>query len=169
MSSQISGYFANVDSFVQTGASEITVKLKHPDPLVANALVFAPILSKAFAQKIGKGLGSPGSGLRIMGTGPYQITSFPNSTAATVERFDGYWGAKPRVKTCTFSCISDTQTLQLAVQSGQSSGTFSVPVQDAADYRKHDPHSPDLLCPRHGHLGAVVRHQHSAVRRPARP
>lgn len=136
VSSQIAGYFANVASFEKTGASEITAKLKHPDPLVANALVFAPILSKAFVQKIGKALGSPGSGLRIMATGPYKITSFPSSTAATVERFDGYWGAKPRVRTCTFTCISDTQTLQLAVQSGQTGGTLTVPVQDAADYQK---------------------------------
>ena len=136
VSSQIAGYFANVASFEKTGASEVTVKLKHPDPLVANALVFAPILSKAFAEKIGKALGSPGSGLRIMGTGPYKISSFPSSTAATVERFDGYWGAKPRVQSCTFSCISDIQTLQLALQSGQAAGTLTVPVQNAADYQK---------------------------------
>jgi peptide/nickel transport system substrate-binding protein len=136
VSSQIAGYFANVASFEKTGASEITAKLKHPDPLVANALVFAPILSEAFVKKIGKALGSPGSGLRIMGTGPYKITSFPSSTAATVERFDGYWGAKPRVQSCTFSCISDIQTLQLAIQSGQAAGTLTVPVQDAANYQK---------------------------------
>ena len=136
VSSQIAGYFANVDSFIKTGASELTIKLKKPDPLVANALVFAPIQAKAFAEKLGKGLGSPGSGLRIMGTGPYQLTSFPNSTSATIDRFDGYWGAKPRVKTCSFSCISDTQTLQLAAKSGQSSGTFSVPVQDAAAWKQ---------------------------------
>lgn len=136
VSSQIAGYFANVASFEKTGASEVTAKLKHPDPLVANALVFAPIMSKAFAEKIGKALGSPGSGLRIMGTGPYKISSYPSSTAATVERFDGYWGAKPRVQSCTFSCISDTQTLQLAIQSGQAAGTLTVPVQDAANYQK---------------------------------
>jgi peptide/nickel transport system substrate-binding protein len=136
VSSQIAGYFANVASFEKTGASEVTAKLKHADPTIANSLVFAPVLSKAFVEKIGKPLGSPGSGLRIMSTGPYKITSYPSSTAATVERFDGYWGAKPRVQSCTFSCISDTQTLQLAIQSGQAGGTLTVPVQDAADYQK---------------------------------
>src|SRR5215467_4649601 len=136
VSSQIAGYFANVASFEKTGASEVTIKLKHPDPTIANSLVFAPIMSKAFAQKIGKALGSPGSGLRIMGTGPYKISSFPSSTAATVERFDGYWGTKPKVVSCSFSCIADTNTMKLAIQSGQSAGTLTVPVQDAADYRK---------------------------------
>lgn len=136
VSSQIAGYFANVASFKQTGASEVTAKLKHPDPTIANSLVFAPIMSKAFAEKIGKALGSPGSGLRIMGTGPYKISSFPSSTAATVERFDGYWGTKPKVVSCSFSCIADTNTMKLAIQSGQSAGTLTVPVQDAADYQK---------------------------------
>jgi peptide/nickel transport system substrate-binding protein len=136
VSSQIAGYFTNVGSFVKTGPSEMTIKLKHPDPLVQNALVFAPILSKAFGAKIGSALGSPGTGQRIMGTGPYQISAFPNSTSATVDRFDGYWGTKPVVKTCSFSCIADTQTLQLAMQSGQSGGTFGVPVQQATAWEQ---------------------------------
>ena len=136
VSSQIGAYLANVDSFVKTGANEVTIKLKRPDPDVQNTLVFAPILSEAFVKKIGSGLGSPGTGLRIMGTGPYQITSFPSSTSCTVERFDGYWGAKPAVQKCSFTCISDVQTLLLAAQSGQIAGTFDVPVQNAANWEK---------------------------------
>ncbi len=136
VSSQIGAYLANVDSFVKTGANEVTIKLKRPDPDVQNTLVFAPILSEAFVKKIGSGLGSPGTGLRIMGTGPYQITSFPSSTSCTVERFEGYWGAKPAVQKCSFTCISDVQTLLLAAQSGQIAGTFDVPVQNAANWEK---------------------------------
>ena len=136
VSSQIGAYLANVDSFVKTGANEVTIKLKRPDPDVQNTLVFAPILSQAFVKKIGSGLGSPGTGLRIMGTGPYQITSFPSSTSCTVERFEGYWGAKPAVQKCSFTCISDVQTLLLAAQSGQIAGTFDVPVQNAANWEK---------------------------------
>src|ERR1700722_4444994 len=136
VSSQIGAYLANVDSFVKTGANEVTIKLKRPDPDVQNTLVFAPILSKAFVEKIGSGLGSPGTGLRIMGTGPYQITSFPSSTSCTVERFEGYWGVKPAVQKCSFTCISDPQSLLLAAQSGQIAGTFDVPVQNAANWEK---------------------------------
>jgi peptide/nickel transport system substrate-binding protein len=136
VSSQIGAYLANVDSFVKTGANEVTIKLKRPDPDVQNTLVFAPILSKAFVEKIGSGLGSPGAGLRIMGTGPYQITSFPSSTSCTVDRFEGYWGAKPAVQKCSFTCIADVQTLLLAAQSGQIAGTFDVPVQNASNWEK---------------------------------
>ena len=136
VSSQIGAYLANVASFTKTGPSEMTINLKRADPDVQNTLVFAPILSKAFVEKIGSGLGSPGSGLRIMGTGPYQISSFPSSTSCTVERFEGYWGAKPAVQKCSFTCIADVQTLLLAAQSGQIAGTFDVPVQNTANWEK---------------------------------
>jgi peptide/nickel transport system substrate-binding protein len=136
VSSQIGAYFANVASWEKTGPAEVTAKLKQQDPTVANSLVFAPILSKAFVEKIGSGLGSPGAGLRIMGTGPYQITSFPSSTAATVERFADYWGAKPAVQKCTFTCIPDAQTLLLAAQSGQIAGTFDIAIQQSASWKK---------------------------------
>ena len=136
VSSQIGAYFANVGSFVKTGPSELTIKLKRPDPDVANSLVFAPVMSRKFAQKIGSGLGSPGQGLRIMGTGPYQLTSFPSSTSCTINRFEGYWGTKPAVQKCAFSCIADAQTLLLAAQSGQIDGTFDVPPQNASNWKK---------------------------------
>jgi peptide/nickel transport system substrate-binding protein len=134
--SQIAAYFANVAEFAKTGPAELTIKLKRPDPDVANSLVFAPILSRAFVARIGSGLGSPGSGLRIMGTGPYQITAFPSSTSCTVERFEGYWSTKPAVQKCSFTCIPDTQTLLLAAQSGQIAGTFDVPVQSSSNWEK---------------------------------
>jgi peptide/nickel transport system substrate-binding protein len=136
VSSQIGAYFANVGSFNKTGPSELTIKLKRPDPDVANSLVFAPILSRKFVEKIGSGLGSPGKGLRIMGTGPYRLTSFPSSTSCTVDRFEGYWGTKPAVQKCSFSCIADAQTLLLAAQSGQIDGTFDVPPQNASNWKK---------------------------------
>ena len=136
VSSQIGAYFANVDAFTVTGANEVTAHLKRPDPLVANTLPFAPILSKAFVERTGKALGTPGSTVNIMGTGPFKITAFPSSTAATVERNDQYWGPAPVVGKCTFSCIPDPQTLLLAMQSGQVDGTFNVPVQQTADWQR---------------------------------
>jgi peptide/nickel transport system substrate-binding protein len=134
--SQIAAYFVNVAAFTKTGTNEMTINLKRPDPDVQNSLVFAPILSEAFVKKIGSALGSPGSGLRIMGTGPYELTSFPNSTSATINRFEGYWGTKPVVQKCSFTCIPDAQTLLLAAESNEIAGTFDVPVQNAASWAK---------------------------------
>jgi peptide/nickel transport system substrate-binding protein len=134
--SQIAGYFVNVAAYTVTGTNEVTAHLKRPDPLVANALPFTPILSKAFVEKAGKALGTPGSTVNIMGTGPYKVTAFPNSTSATVERNDLYWGQRPVVEKCSFTCIADPQTLLLAMQSGQASGSFGVPVQQAGQWQQ---------------------------------
>ena len=134
--SQIGGYFVNVAAYTVTGANEVTAHLKRPDPLVANALPFAPILSKAFVESAGKALGTPGATVNIMGTGPYKVTAFPNSTSATVERNDLYWGPRPVVDKCSFTCIADPQTLLLAIQSGQASGCFGVPVQDTTQWQQ---------------------------------
>jgi peptide/nickel transport system substrate-binding protein len=134
--SQIAGYFVNVAAYTVTGPNQVTAHLKRPDPLVANALPFAPILSQAFVEKTGKALGSPGSTVNIMGTGPYKVTAFPNTTSATVERNDIYWGPAPVVQKCVFNCIPDDQTLMLAMQSGQASGCFGVPVQQTAQWQQ---------------------------------
>jgi peptide/nickel transport system substrate-binding protein len=147
--SQIGAYFANVSAFTKTGPDELTIKLKRPDPDVQNSLVFAPVLSRKFVEKFSSKLGTPGSGPRIMGTGPYQIISFPSSTSATVERFSGYWGARPPVQKCSFTCIPDPQTLLLAAQSNEIAGTFDVPVQQAANWQKitslHTYSAPGML------------------------
>ena len=136
VSSQIGAYLANVDCVRQDRGNRADHQAQAARPGRANTLVFAPILSEAFVEKIGSGLGSPGGGARIMGTGPYQITSFPSSTSCTVERFEGYWSTKPAVQKCSFTCIADVQTLLLAAQSGQIAGTFDVPVQNAANWEK---------------------------------
>jgi len=136
VNSQIAGYFVNVAAYTQTGPNEVTAHLKRPDPLVANALPFAPVLSKAFVLKTGKALGTPGPTVNIMGTGPYKVTAFSNSTTATVERNDLYWGPRPVVEKCSFTCIADAQTILLAVQSGQASGCFGVPVQQSAQWQQ---------------------------------
>jgi peptide/nickel transport system substrate-binding protein len=136
VASQIAGYFDNVSSFDVTGPSEVTIRLKQPDPTVQNSVVFAPILSKAFVEKVGKALGTPGPSVNIMGTGPYRITSFPSSTSATVARNPIFWGARPVVDKCSFTCIPNPQTLMLAMQSGTADGTFNVPVQQAAAWQR---------------------------------
>jgi peptide/nickel transport system substrate-binding protein len=136
VSSQIGTFLASVSSVAVTGANEVTFHLKRPDPLVQNVLPFAPILSKAFVQKTGKALGAPGPSVNIMGTGPFKITSFPTSTAVTVERNPSYWGERPAVDKCSFTFIPNPQTLLLAMQSGQVSGTFDIPVQQSASWER---------------------------------
>jgi len=127
LSSGITVNLASVKSVVATDASTVTVTLKQPDAAFAYvaALVWY-VIEKKYSLAAGADLGTPAK--PGMGTGPYTITSFSSSEGATLERFDGYWGDKPKVKTLVFKAISDPETARLAMLSGDVQGFFDVPL-----------------------------------------
>ncbi len=125
-----SGLFVNlgaVKSATATDATTVTVKLTQAD---ASFPYFAAlgwfVIQKKYSEAAGDELGTPSK--PGMGTGPYTITSFSASEGATFERFDGYWGTKPTVKTLVFKAIQDPETARLAMLSGDLEGFFDVPL-----------------------------------------
>jgi peptide/nickel transport system substrate-binding protein len=136
--SLVSSYFSNVKSFSVTGANEVTLQLAAPDQLILDVLPFTPIFPEAFVQKVGNKLGTPGTPVNVVGTGPYIITEFSSATTANVERNPHYWGPKPVVASASFQCIPDPQSLQQAMESGSIQGTFGVPLQQAASWAQGD-------------------------------
>jgi peptide/nickel transport system substrate-binding protein len=123
--SKVQIYFQTIHRIKATGPNQVTFRLKRPDPFFQYAALFAPIVSKAFAQPLGATLGAPG--LNWVGTGPYQLTKY-DSTGIVATRNDKYWGPKPLAAQMTFPYISDTQALLLAFQSGQIDGTYTAPL-----------------------------------------
>ena len=82
-----------------------------------NVAVMARIsVEKKYATAAGADLGTPAK--PGMGTGPYTITSFSTSEGVTLDRFDGYWGEKPKVKTLVLKAIADPETARLAMLAG---------------------------------------------------
>ena len=134
LGSQVNSYFASVRNVLKTGSNQVTVVLKQPDPLYKYAMVYAPIIPKAFAKAKGKGLGAQGSGTWV-GTGPYMLKSFSGDNLVLV-RNPHYWGNKPSVNQLTFTWISDSQTLQLAMRSGDIDGTFAVSLPDLPQWQQ---------------------------------
>ncbi|MDX6628943.1 MAG: peptide/nickel transport system substrate-binding protein [Gaiellales bacterium] len=133
LGSQVQSYFPSVKRVAKTGPNEVTVTLKQVDPLYKYALVYAPIIPKKFAKSKGKKLGAQGSGNWIS-TGPYMVKSFTGDKLVLV-RNPHYWGQKPATAQITFSWISDPQTLQLAMRSGQIDGTFAVNLPDIPQWK----------------------------------
>jgi peptide/nickel transport system substrate-binding protein len=117
----------SVKSASATDASTVTVKLTQP---AASFAYFAAlgwdVIEKKYSLEAGADLGTPSK--PGMGTGPYTITSFSTSEGATLERFEGYWGEKPKVKTLVFKAIQDPDTARLAMLSGDIQGFFDVPL-----------------------------------------
>ena len=133
LGSQVQSYFPTVKKVAKTGPNEVTVTLKQVDPLYKYAMVYAPIIPKKFATAKGKKLGAQGNGTWIS-TGPYMLKSFTGDKIVLV-RNPHYWGKKPSTEQITFSWISDSQTLQLAVRSGQIDGTFVVALPDITQWK----------------------------------
>ena len=125
-----SGLAANlgaVESATATDASTVTVKLKQPDSTFAYfAALGWYVMEKKYSLAAGADLGTPTK--PGMGTGPYTITSFSTSAGATLDRFDGYWGEKPKVKQLVFKAIADPEVARLAMLSGDVEGFFDVPL-----------------------------------------
>ncbi len=137
-----SSFYLSVKSIDQTAPDEITVKLRHPDP----GWKYTPghwsgwIYEKAAAVKAGSKFGGP-RGIPI-GSGPYEITQF-SSDHVTFVRNPYYAGQRPKAARVTVSFITDDATRLAAMQSGDIDGTFTVPLEDTAQWQKVP--SVDLL------------------------
>ncbi len=57
-------------------------------------------------------------GPRLIGTGPYRLADYEIDTYTALERFDGYWGEKPEIKTVIFKAMDDTEERLNALRSG---------------------------------------------------
>jgi len=68
-------------------------------------------------------------------TGPFKLKEYVQDARMVVERFDGYWGPKAKLKTLTFKFISDSTTRRLALETGDVDAIFDVGRQQVAGLR----------------------------------
>lgn len=59
-------------------------------------------------------------------TGPFRFVEYVPKSHLTVERYDGYWGRKARVKRLTFRFIPDDNTRALALRAGEVDAIYDV-------------------------------------------
>ena len=124
--SYFSSYFVNVDSVEVTGPSEVTVKLKQPDVLFAQAMGTAAgaIVEKAAAEAAGEAFGTPDGGLQC--TGPFSLEAWSSGRSIQLAAYPGYWDSTlaPKVQQLTFSFIADESTAVNALRTGDVDGQF---------------------------------------------
>lgn len=131
LASYVAWMYDNVDSIKQTGAWELTVKLKTPDALwkYASATSGTGIVEKAVVEKAGKAYGTV-NGIPV-GTGAYTISKWASGGDLTLQYNPKYWnkdGAGPDVKTIVFRPIEEDSTRVAAVTSGQIDLDLATPV-----------------------------------------
>jgi len=129
------GLFGKVVSMRATGPNELTVLLKEPSDTFKYLATFLFIGQKTALAAAGKNLGTPGH-LGVY-TGPYVMGAFTPGQRLTLTRNHHYWGpVKGVADQITFQVFADTNTMRLAMQSGQLDGAFRLPLGDVAAWQQ---------------------------------
>jgi peptide/nickel transport system substrate-binding protein len=129
LASQLSYFLFNFDSIKKTGANQVTITLKSPDPTFPYLAMFVHIHQKAFGEAAGLDLGAPGTG--VMGTGPYTISDHSPDAGLTATARTGYWGTMPKAQSVKLQVITAPDTLRLALSDNGVAGTFGISLTSA--------------------------------------
>ena len=74
---------------------------------------------------------------RTVGTGPFKLVEYVRGDHLTVERFEDYWGEKPKLNRLTFRFIPDPNTRLLSLQAGDVQVVAGMPREAARDLAQH--------------------------------
>jgi peptide/nickel transport system substrate-binding protein len=145
VASTIAFFFGNVASVKARDDTSIVVRMSRPDPTLPAVLSFTPIYPKRRAQELGRRLGAPGQERSVIGTGPYEITSWTTESGVKLSRNESYWGKRPKVKAASITYIGEPRTLLLAAKSGSIDGAWGFPLSDAKAWAALPDHNAQFL------------------------
>lgn len=74
------------------------------------------------------------------GIGPYRITEYSPGQYIDVTAFDGYYGAKPKVKSARFYIIKDDETRVAKLRAGEADIITNTPYPEVAEVEKDGYH-----------------------------
>ncbi len=112
----------------------ITPNLRLPEILVHPT--YAIIANNTGIGVPGNNLGTP-STANIVGTGPFKFRTFAATSNIVVERYDGYWGQKSKLKDLTFRFINDATARRLALEAGDVDAMYDVGRQQVGPLRSN--------------------------------
>jgi peptide/nickel transport system substrate-binding protein len=130
-----SSFFSSIASMNATGTSELTVKLKTPDPLFKFIPGFggSRVSSRKFIEAHMKDFGTTPDA--TMGTGPFKFTEYAKDDHVTLQPAGKYWGTAPGFKTITIRSIDDANNKLLAMRSGEIDGGFTIGLDQVEQYK----------------------------------
>ncbi|MFZ5634767.1 MAG: ABC transporter substrate-binding protein [Bacillota bacterium] len=112
--SDIVGYFKSIKEVKKINDYEVEFTTEGPDPSFPTRLTLLKILDKETVEAAPDKIKT-----EIAGTGPYKLASWQRGQNITIERYDGYWGAKPAVKTAKYRFIEEDATRAAALKAGE--------------------------------------------------
>lgn len=145
----IPGIFEKIDKSIEAKGDKVILHLPRPYPPLMSILCYSAsvILDKEWA--ISKGCwdgniknaakyNNPEPGYEPLqkianGTGPYRMKFWDPAKEFVFERFEGYWGPKPKIKTAIIKYVKEWSTRKLMLQNG-----------DADRVQVDTPHVPEV-------------------------
>ncbi|MFE9643030.1 ABC transporter substrate-binding protein [Streptomyces sp. NPDC006365] len=113
-------------------SGRVRVTTADPDPVLPLRLsspALAVLSAKAYAKK--DAVSPVGTA-----TGPFQLTKVTGTTAATLNRFDDYWGGRAQASGIDARFIADGTARTNALRTGETDIAEAVPVSQAASLDK---------------------------------
>ncbi len=74
-----------------------------------------------------------------VGTGPFKFTAWKKADSVKLAAWDGYWGAKPALKTVTFKFVSDPSAQVAGLMAGDIDAIPNVGAPESLERFKTDP------------------------------
>lgn len=110
--------YKSVKSISAIGRYSVRIVLRHPD--ASWAYVPAEYVSEIFERHFQLAhkatFGHPGT--LVMGTGPYETTSFDPTSGAELSPNPHYWGRKPNIRHISYKFFSNETSAALALRAG---------------------------------------------------
>jgi peptide/nickel transport system substrate-binding protein len=113
-------------TFTATAVDPLTLKIvtEKPDPILPLRLSFVDLPSPKTPAN---------AKAEAVGTGPFKIVSWNRGQDITVQRFSGYWGAKPQTSGAKYIFRTEDSVRAATAKTGEASIAIPVSVQDSTN------------------------------------
>jgi len=98
-----------------------------------------------------------------VGTGPFQFGEWKQGDHIRLDAFDGYWGAKPALKTATFRFIGDPTAAFAAMMAGDVDAFPIYPAPETLAQLQADPRFKVLVGTTEGETILAMNHKTAAL------
>src|SRR6516162_10619940 len=78
------------------------------------------------------------------GTGPYKLVEYELNSRIVLERYDNYWGPKPKIGRIIIQIIKDPSARVAAIQSGEVDCTINVPVREVQRFARDNAFAAEI-------------------------
>jgi peptide/nickel transport system substrate-binding protein len=123
-------FLKHVKTTTATDDHTVVVETDQPDPILLNEILNVWIVSRKSAENATTA--DYNSRKAAVGTGPYRVVEWVPGDHITLERFDGYFGAKPDWQRVTYKPITSDASRVAALLSGDVDLINNVPGNDVA-------------------------------------